>query len=160
MAGNDAESVTFALAPPGQPSQSKEPSVAVVFSKCIAIYRQALSAIGKRVAVLSGTHQDQSMRALDEYGRLRMWGEQTKAVLQSETRGSLDNVLRKDEQLRGAVLNILTSLQAQLEICESLLAFLCVWLRDSLPSVRFIGDSSASFPKPAKPLIVSSMFSH
>ena len=125
MAGNDAASVAFALMPLGEALQTREPSVATVFSQCIEIYRQALSTIGKSSNIPSRIHQIRSMRALDEYGRLRMWGEQTKAVLQPDTRGSLDNALRKDEQLRGSIISMLTLLQAQLQMCESSCTFLC-----------------------------------
>src|SRR6186713_1260344 len=38
-----------------------------------------------------------------EYGRLRAWGEETRAVLPAASRGSLDDTLRKDPELKRTV---------------------------------------------------------
>lgn len=49
-----------------------------------------------------------------EYGRLKIWGEQTKAYLPARARGSLDDVLRNDEALSGVVREILSRVNALL----------------------------------------------
>lgn len=47
---------------------------------------------------------------LEEYGRFRIWAQQTGAALPAEARGSLDGTLRNNSQLRGVVLDILSRL--------------------------------------------------
>jgi hypothetical protein len=53
-----------------------------------------------------------SSRVEEEYGRLTIWGEQTKANLPAHARGSLDDGLRGDENVKGLVRAILLRLDA------------------------------------------------
>ncbi|KAK3360710.1 hypothetical protein B0T25DRAFT_602509 [Lasiosphaeria hispida] len=52
---------------------------------------------------------------LHEYGRLNIWGDQTKANLPPRARGSLDDTLRHDAKLKNLVLGILLRLNTLLE---------------------------------------------
>jgi len=52
---------------------------------------------------------------LHEYGRLNIWGDQTKANLPPRARGSLDDTLRHDAKLKDLVLEILLRLNTLLE---------------------------------------------
>lgn len=52
---------------------------------------------------------------VDEYGRVRIWGDQAKACLPANARGSLDDTLRHDTELKGQVQEILLRLIAILE---------------------------------------------
>ena len=51
---------------------------------------------------------------LEEYGRAKIWGDQTKADLPPRARGSLDDTLRHDGELEGVVHGILQRLKALL----------------------------------------------
>ncbi|KAK4195455.1 Tetratricopeptide repeat-domain-containing protein, partial [Triangularia verruculosa] len=53
---------------------------------------------------------------LEQFGRLKIWGDQTKADLPTRARGSLDDTLRYDNELRDMVLGILLRLKALLDI--------------------------------------------
>lgn len=56
-----------------------------------------------------------STRALEVYGRLRTWGEESRAALPAAARGSLDDTLRKDEELRFMVHDILLRIFRQIQ---------------------------------------------
>jgi hypothetical protein len=55
-------------------------------------------------------------KALEEYGRFQIWGEQTRAALPERTRRSLDDTLRSDESLKDAVSSILDQLSRLLSM--------------------------------------------
>jgi len=46
-------------------------------------------------------------KARGEYGRLRLWGGQSKPTLPARPRGSLDDTLRHDQSLKGKVADML-----------------------------------------------------
>jgi len=70
------------------------------------------------LAALSSKPDDGSTfdleKMLEEYGRLRIWTEQTGATLQE--RGSLDDTLHGDHSLRAAIASVFTQLQVQLRL--------------------------------------------
>jgi hypothetical protein len=52
-------------------------------------------------------------RALEAYGRLRTWGEDSRAALPAGSRGSLDHSLRQDDKMRNTFVKILAKIQRQ-----------------------------------------------
>jgi hypothetical protein len=52
---------------------------------------------------------------LDEYGRLKLWGQEFKAQLPSNARGSLDSHLRHDKELRENVLGLFQHINNQID---------------------------------------------
>jgi hypothetical protein len=50
-------------------------------------------------------------KCFDEYGRFRIWGNQTNVELRGGIRGSLDEALRKDNELKLVVHDILVRLR-------------------------------------------------
>ncbi|MBE3049595.1 hypothetical protein IMZ48_45295 [Candidatus Bathyarchaeota archaeon] len=51
---------------------------------------------------------------LDEYGRAKIWGDQSKADLPARARGSLDDTLRHDDDLKQLVRGVFMRLSALL----------------------------------------------
>jgi hypothetical protein len=52
-------------------------------------------------------------RALETYGRLHTWGEESRAALPAGSRESLDHTLRQDDKLRNNFMKILAKVQRQ-----------------------------------------------
>lgn len=52
---------------------------------------------------------------LDEYGRFKLWGEQARANLPAEARGSLDDTIRDRSDTKALVSSILSVLQVLLK---------------------------------------------
>lgn len=55
-------------------------------------------------------------RARCEYGRLRLWGSQSKATLPPQAQGSLDDMLRHDQSLKDRVADMFQLLTRQLQM--------------------------------------------
>ncbi|TRX91836.1 hypothetical protein FHL15_007155 [Xylaria flabelliformis] len=83
---------------------------------------------------------------LDVFGRLRIWGEQTKASLAPNARGSLDDFLRNEERLRQEVQEVLEQLEIQLSLAVSVAKEACQQhpTLDDDVSDRMISDSDYS----------------
>ena len=65
-----------------------------------------------------------SSHVVDEYGRLNVWGEQSRANLPARARGSLDDTLRNDDDVRSMVQGILLRLDAILGKGKSIEGYL------------------------------------
>ena len=77
-------------------------------------FREFLLALGEgdcRVIHLEQVHLPD---ILEEYGRARIWGDQTRAELPARARGSLDDTLRHDDELQQLVRGIFMRLEATL----------------------------------------------
>ncbi|ORY12687.1 hypothetical protein BCR34DRAFT_287730 [Clohesyomyces aquaticus] len=116
MAGKDVTPLFDVSTPNVELPTIQRPSITDEFSTCIQVYRGILSIMGQRSDALPNIKQAHIMQSLEEYGRLRMWGEQTRADLQPDTRGSLDNTLRDDGELKDAAVSMLRSLRTQLQL--------------------------------------------
>jgi hypothetical protein len=97
-------------------SASKRPSLAVSYSKCLGLYQHLLRLLGTKSCLVVHLEQVNVGKALEEYGRFQIWGEQTRAALPERTRRSLDDVLRNDESLKDAVSSILGQLSRLLSL--------------------------------------------
>lgn len=59
-------------------------------------------------------HDERSLpKALDTYGRLRTWGEESRAALPAGSRESLDQILRQEDKMRNAVVKTLAKIHRQ-----------------------------------------------
>ncbi|KAF4446664.1 C2H2 type zinc finger domain protein [Fusarium austroafricanum] len=90
------------------------PEVASSFSKlyaeCMKYFQRFLLALGDENCRVIRLEQVRLTEILDEYGRAKIWGDQSKADLPERARGSLDDTLRKDEELKSLVRAILMRL--------------------------------------------------
>ena len=91
-------------------------SLSASFSQCLASYKRFLLALSKENCRAVHLQQVNLPEILEEYGRLKIWGDQTKATLPEKARGSLDDILRNDASLKDVVFDILCRLRAQLEL--------------------------------------------
>lgn len=97
---------------------TSEPSGATVFGS----FAQCIDSFGNFIVALSASDsrptrlgQVDNESLLEEYGRLRIWGDQAKADFPARARGSLDDTLRHDNELKDMVLGILLRLKALLD---------------------------------------------
>ncbi|KAI2618440.1 hypothetical protein GGR54DRAFT_605477 [Hypoxylon sp. NC1633] len=96
------------------PRHEAVPSLSNLYAKCIDSFGRFVLALTEdncRVIRLEQVHLPE---ILEEYGRTKIWGDQTKAVLPARARGSLDDILRQDDELRRLVQGILQRLTALL----------------------------------------------
>lgn len=98
----------------GPTSAPERSALATSYSRCLESYQRLLDLIGKKSCRIVRLEQVNVGRILEEYGRLRIWGEQTRAALPEKTRGSLDDAMRNDESLRSNINSILTQLSRHL----------------------------------------------
>jgi hypothetical protein len=101
-------------------------SIAELFESCIDKYSRLLLALGDEDCRAVKLKQVSIEKALDEYGRLKVWGEQSRATLPASTRGSLDDALRRDDGLKRNVAQILGHLIHQLGAGTHLHVFVCL----------------------------------
>ncbi|KAJ4111334.1 hypothetical protein NW768_011909 [Fusarium equiseti] len=90
-------------------------SLADLFGNCINEYSRLLLVLGGEDCQVVKLKQISIEKALDGYGRLKIWGEQNRATLSASTRGSLDDTLRRDDTLKKNVAQIFNLLTHQLE---------------------------------------------
>jgi hypothetical protein len=86
------------------------------YIECLDQYRSLLTLIGHESSRAVKLRESELTNALEEYGRLRTWGEETRAALPSNARGSLDDTLRKEVDLKNVVTRTLARLQRQVQV--------------------------------------------
>ncbi len=103
------------------PSTMSDESASALDSTLSELFVQSIRSFGELLLVLQKeSHQTVRVEqvnvasVLEEYGRLKIWGDQTKADLPAKARGSLDDTLRHDGELKDVVLGILLRLRALL----------------------------------------------
>lgn len=90
----------------GVPNEAATLSLSKSFDECIRLFlnfRLALSNEDCRVVRLG---QVDLTEVSDQYGRAKIWGDQMRTDLPERARGSLDDTLRHDGDLKGLVKNI------------------------------------------------------
>jgi hypothetical protein len=87
--------------------------ISPVFIACLQLYKSLLALLQRG---LEKGDDANLASALNIYGRLRIWGEETRAILPSSSRGSLDDALRKDPKLKGIATRTLQRLKRKLEL--------------------------------------------
>jgi hypothetical protein len=87
--------------------------ISLVFIACLQLHKILLALLQQG---LDKGDDANLASALNIYGRLRIWGEETRAILPSSSRGSLDDALRKDPKLKGIATRTLQRLKRKLEL--------------------------------------------
>lgn len=106
------------LEPAGQIASGK--SIHETFVRCLDQYRSLTFQILDRENSETGVEDEVDLdRLMDEFGRLRIWGEQTKASLADKARASLGDFLRNEERLNKEITEALAQLETQLSLGES-----------------------------------------
>lgn len=89
-------------------------SLAELYRECIQAFRAFLLAVGEEDCRVIHLEQIHLPEILEEYGRAKIWGDQTKADLPERARGSLDDTLRHDSDLKQLVEGIFMRLRGLL----------------------------------------------
>ncbi|KAM7210735.1 C2H2 type zinc finger domain protein [Rhypophila decipiens] len=90
------------------------PALAESFMDCVQLFARFLLALGEHKCRAICLGQVDVQKVLDEYGRFKIWGEQSKADLPARARGSLDDTLRHDDELKQVVRDIFMRLNVLL----------------------------------------------
>ncbi|KAF2793116.1 hypothetical protein K505DRAFT_386323 [Melanomma pulvis-pyrius CBS 109.77] len=91
---------------------SEASTISSTYDECLVTFRSLL-------ANLNRTSCRNPTKALEGYCRLRTWGEEARASWPPKSRGSLDDTLRKRQDLKLIALEIIATLQRQLELDDS-----------------------------------------
>jgi len=91
------------------------PDISRNYIECLEQFRTLFMLIDRESQRAAVGLEDINL-ALEEYGRLQTWGEETRAALPANARGSLDDTLRKDNALKDAAIGTLIRLQRQVQI--------------------------------------------
>lgn len=89
-------------------------SLSELYIECIQSFAEFLVVLDEKDCRVICLQQVHLPEILEEYGRVKVWGDQTKAELPARARGSLDDTLRHDDKLRDLVQAILMRLKALL----------------------------------------------
>ncbi|KAJ5519017.1 Tetratricopeptide-like helical [Penicillium expansum] len=89
-------------------------SLSGLYLDCIQLFGEFLLALSEKDCRVICLEQVYLPKILEEYGRTKVWGDQTKANLPARARGSLDDTLRHDTELKHLVQAILMRLRALL----------------------------------------------
>lgn len=89
------------------------------YLECIQSFESFLQALIKKDCRVICLEQVHLAEIVEEYGRTKIWGDQTKADFRAGARGSLDETLRHDDELKHLVHVILMRLRALLDQCKS-----------------------------------------
>lgn len=93
----------------------REESLADLYGRCLGYLRLLAIELAKetcpalRLGFVDVTH------LTDEYGRFKLWGEQSRANLPAKARGSLDDNLRSDSHTKALISSILSVFQVLLK---------------------------------------------
>ncbi|OIW26837.1 hypothetical protein CONLIGDRAFT_707345 [Coniochaeta ligniaria NRRL 30616] len=94
---------------------SESSSISAVFEQCIQSFRTLLLLLQDDECRATRLEQVDLASVLEEFGRLRIWGDQTKANLPCLARGSLDDTLRNDREINELVQGILLRLDSLID---------------------------------------------
>ncbi|SPO04609.1 uncharacterized protein DNG_07294 [Cephalotrichum gorgonifer] len=75
-------------------------SLSALYEECVQLFQSFLLVLHDEHCRVVHLNQVDLTLISDEYGRVKIWGDQTKAYLPPRARGSLDDTLRHDEQLK------------------------------------------------------------
>ncbi|PMD20206.1 hypothetical protein NA56DRAFT_705018 [Hyaloscypha hepaticicola] len=90
------------------------PSISELYGECIQSFGRFILALSEKDCCVIRLEQVYLPEILEEYGRTKIWGDQAKADLPARARGSLDDTLRHEDELKHLVQAILTRLSALL----------------------------------------------
>ncbi|KAF9777954.1 hypothetical protein IL306_004298 [Fusarium sp. DS 682] len=96
------------------PTQAGASSLSKLYSECKRHFQYFLLALGHEDCRVIHLGQVVLPEILEQYGRFKIWGDQSKADFPERARGSLDDTLRKDEELKSLVQEIFKRLEGLL----------------------------------------------
>jgi hypothetical protein len=96
-----------------------------IYDECTQSFREFLFPAQQGNCKTTELEQVSISTCFDEYGRFRIWGDQTNVELRGGVRGSLDEALREDNELKLVVHDILVRLRNILDEGS------CSWLHIS-----------------------------
>jgi len=85
-------------------------SLSESYIQCVQAFGRFLLVLNEEECFVIRVEQVRLQEVEDEYGRIKVWGNQANADLPQKARGSLDDVLRHDHELKGLVQSILRRL--------------------------------------------------
>lgn len=103
----------------GSSAPADPASLCESYQKCIDAFRTFILALGEDSCRVIHLEQVHLPDILDQYGRAKIWGDQSRADLPARARGSLDDVLRHEESLKKTVRGIFVRLERVLDEGES-----------------------------------------
>jgi hypothetical protein len=101
------------------PPDSKESSISESYSECLQQFRKFFIDVENKLSQAVALRELDVTRSLEEYGRLRTWGEETCAALPSTSRGSLDDKLRNDQDMKKITIQTLQRMKRGIEAGKS-----------------------------------------
>lgn len=96
-------------------AQANSPSLAELYFESISSFAKFILALSEPDCDAICRNEVQLHQIFEEYGRTKIWGDQSKADLPASVRGSLDDTLRYDDDLKSLVRNILQRLKLLLQ---------------------------------------------
>ncbi|THY03991.1 hypothetical protein D6D01_10155, partial [Aureobasidium pullulans] len=115
-------------------------SISTLYQDALKNYGNIVLNFEEHASSLAPTLPDHSVGIKDEYGRLRIWGEQTRAVLPEKARYSLDEQLRENEQTRDIILRTLRRLTNRIETVNDQLNVLRIRSSQNPDQLAQFGD--------------------
>jgi hypothetical protein len=94
---------------------NNELNISRSYSECLQKFRKFLIGVGNKSSQSEALREPDVTKALEKYGRLRTWGEETCGALPSSSRGSLDDKLRNDEDMKKTIVRTLQRLKRGIE---------------------------------------------
>ena len=98
----------------GSSTAANPASLSEWYEDCMQAFREFLLALGETNCRAIRLEQVHLPEILEEYGRAKIWGDQIKADLPARARGSLDDALRHDDDLKQLVQGVFARLRALL----------------------------------------------
>lgn len=87
------------------------PTISRLFANCIWEFKGFVGFLSQKNCLVIHLKLVDIDEISDAYGRIKIWGEQTKADLSSRERGSLADTLRHDKELKKLIKDILKRLR-------------------------------------------------
>ncbi|KAI0415957.1 hypothetical protein F5X98DRAFT_206235 [Xylaria grammica] len=91
-------------------AQADDLSLVQLYFGCIDSFAKLVTALSEPDCDVIRRNEVRLSQVLEEYGRTKIWGDQSKADLPARARGSLDDTLRHDNDLKSLVRGILQRL--------------------------------------------------
>lgn len=90
-------------------------SLGALYSGCISSFAKFVLALNEPGCDVICRDEIRLNQVFEEYGRTKIWGDQSRANLPARARGSLDDTLRHNVDLKSLVRGILERLKALLQ---------------------------------------------
>jgi hypothetical protein len=106
-----AEDVAF----PTPSTQISTTEISQCYNKCLLSFKSLFALFSHPTNSDLSFENFNVSKGLDQYARLRAWGYESRAVLPAASRGSLDDILRKNATSQPIVTGVLEKIERQIE---------------------------------------------